>query len=967
MKDSIKKILLAVIVIAAIVVVFLVFTADKTENFRHKYEGYDLSTDVAGVNREGTYASYLNKNADAAYPQKDIAIDLQKYTEGTDVKAYADYKGALYTGDYGKVTWEVNVPEAGFYNLYMEYLTVDSRGVEIERALYINGEIPFTDAALLTFTRLWTDAAAPKVDNQGNEIRPQQIEVYDWQSAYFKDEMGYTIDPYTFYFKKGTNTVTLETVNEPMVIRALELRGVEEIPSYEEYIASTPKVTMSEEGLKYYNKIQGEDAKLRSESSLYAKYDKASATTEPYSVTKTILNYTGGEVWTKAGQWIQWDFEVPEDGYYNIAVKARQNYSRGSVSCRNLYIDGEVPFKEAQTISFSYGSDWKTLTLADDEGEAYDFYLTKGSHTIRLEAALGNMGVILGELEDSTFRLNQMYRTILVYTGASPDANRDYNIHQVYPDVVEAMGLESKRLYKLVDDVVLYTGQKADKIATAQTLARQLEKFVDKPHKISTQFVSFKDNITALGTSILNMSETKLDVDYLVVCGTEKKVEKDSVGFFGKIWHEIKSFFASFVVDYDAVGDVYVDSEEVVKVWIATGRDQGTILKAMVDDTFTPESGIGVNVEIVDGGTLLNAVIAGKGPDVVLSIGADQPVNYALRNAAEDLTQFEGWEEVFSAYYPSAYTAYQYNGGIYGLPETHNYNVMFYREDIMKDLELEIPQTWDDVIALLPTIQGNNLEVGLPTTASTTAPDLSAFYTFLYQMGGDVYDEEGKKTTINQEEGVKAFDLYTSFFNDYGLPKEYDFISRFRSGQMPIAIVSYTMFNTLVVSAPEIKGLWDFTLVPGTVRTDENGEEYIDRSIYSTGTCSMMIRNKNEVTKKNAWEFMKWWASADTQVRFGHELEALLGSSARYATANREAFTQLAWSAENVKVLEEQWSWTVGFREVAGGYYTGRHITNAIRKVMNEKEDARETILEYAITIDEELEKKRKEFGLPID
>ena len=607
------------------------------------------------------------------------------------------------------------------------------------------------------------------------------------------------------------------------------------------------------------------------------------------------------------------------------------------------------------------------MTLADDEGEAYDFYLTKGSHTIRLEAALGNMGAILGELEDSTFRLNQMYRTILVYTGASPDANRDYNIHQVYPDVVEAMGLESKRLYKLVDDVVLYTGQKADKIATAQTLARQLEKFVDKPHKISTQFVSFKDNITALGTSILNMSETKLDVDYLVVCGTEKKVEKDNVGFFGKIWHEIKSFFASFVVDYDAVGDVYVDSEEVVKVWIATGRDQGTILKAMVDDTFTPESGIGVNVEIVDGGTLLNAVIAGKGPDVVLSIGADQPVNYALRNAAEDLTQFEGWEEVFSAYYPSAYTAYQYNGGIYGLPETHNYNVMFYREDIMKDLELEIPQTWDDVIALLPTIQGNNLEVGLPTTASTTAPDLSAFYTFLYQMGGDVYDEEGKKTTINQEEGVKAFDLYTSFFNDYGLPKEYDFISRFRSGQMPIAIVSYTMFNTLVVSAPEIKGLWDFTLVPGTVRTDENGEEYIDRSIYSTGTCSMMIRNKNEVTKKNAWEFMKWWASADTQVRFGHELEALLGSSARYATANREAFTQLAWSAENVKVLEEQWSWTVGFREVAGGYYTGRHITNAIRKVMNEKEDARETILEYAITIDEELEKKRKEFGLPID
>ena len=184
---------------------------------------------------------------------------------------------------------------------------------------------------------------------------------------------------------------------------------------------------------------------------------------------------------------------------------------------------------------------------------------------------------------------------------------------------------------------------------------------------------------------------------------------------------------------------------------------------------------------------------------------------------------------------------------------------------------------------------------------------------------------------------------------------------------MPIAIASYTMYNTLVVSAPEIRGLWDFTLVPGTVRTDESGEEYIDRSVYTTGTCTMMIRSKDEEKKQRSWEFMKWWTDTDTQVRFGHEMEALLGSSARYATANREAFEQLAWSAEDMAVLKEQWDNTVGFREVAGGYYTGRHIVNAVRKVINDKDDPRETILDYAITIDEELVKKRKEFGLPTE
>ena len=66
-------------------------------------------------------------------------------------------------------------------------------------------------------------------------------------------------------------------------------------------------------------------------------------------------------------------------------------------------------------------------------------------------------------------------------------------------------------------------------------------------------------------------------------------------------------------------------------------------------------------------------------------------------------------------------------------------------------------------------------------------------------------------------------------------------------------------------------------------------------------------------------------------------------------------------------MLEEQWDQTVGIREVPGGYYTGRHITNAIRKVINDKDDSRETIIDYSIKIDDEIVKKRKEFGLPIE
>lgn len=983
MKNSVKKIITWVVVIAVIVVAVLVMTKDEVMDFHDKYAGEDLTVDVEGMERSGTYTKYLVAHKDAASATQTVEIDPLSYSAGEGVWEYtedASVKNALYTDLDSTVTWTIDVPETGLYNLYMEFMVPKSRGVAAERAVEINGEIPFEGARNVTFTRIWTNGGDVRIDNQGNEIRPTQVEVYDWQSTYFKDDMGYEIEPYKFYLEKGTNEITLLGENEPIIIRKLEFCPVQNIPTYDVYRQNQPQVSASEDAKNYIATIQGEDSTLRSESSLYAKYDRSSPTTYPNSVTKTVLNYVGGEAWRTSGQWIEWDFEVPEDGYYNIMIKGRQNYSRGTVSTRNVYIDGEIPFAELQNVSYDYRNDWESKTLGDEDGNAYEFYLTAGKHTLRLEASLGEMGSILNDLEDSIFRLNQIYRTVLVYTGANPDKYRDYNIHQVYPEVIEAMELEAKRLYKVVDDMVAYSGQKADSIATAQTVAQQLERFVAKPNKITTEFTTFKDNVTALGSASLKLTESKLDIDYIKISGTDATYKKDKANALTKFAHEIKSFFASFFVDYNSVGDVYSeDDDEVVKVWIMTGRDQGTILKSMIDDTFTPQTGVKVNLEIVAPDALLNAVVAGRGPNVVLSVGADQPVNYALRNSAEDLTQFEDIDEVLSHYTESSYEQYRLDGHVYGIPETQTFNVMFYRKDVLEELELEIPNTWQELIEMLPTIQGNNMSIAIPTAAgsntsgaattaiASNAPDLSMYFTLLYQYGGDMYNEAGTHTTVDTEAGVAAFDDYTRYFNDYGIPVIYDFVSRFRSGEMPLGIVAYSNYNTLMVSAPEIRGLWDFTLIPGTEKVDENGNTYIDRSDFITGSATMMIKTEDEKLRQNSWEFMKWWANADTQVRFGREIEALLGSSARYNTANIDAFSQLAWSSDNIKILTDQWRQTVGIREVPGGYYTGRHISNACRKVINDKDDARETIIDYSIKIDDEIKKKRIEFGMPLE
>ncbi len=966
-------------------------TLRATDKKRMTVHGIVLTepqTDQTGTDELIAYNTYKSAYTALPTPAEDYDVDILNFSGDAEIS-----QEGLLTPEGSEVTWKLDrIPGPGLYNIEIEYLALNEtdengkkldRGIDIERILKINGEVPFSGADTLTLSRMWMDESEKTTDNQGNEIRPKQVEYTGLQTVKLKDSLGYETEPYAFYFEDG-DELTLQAVNERMIITRMTLKKIESYPNYQEYQkdcqAEHPDTVMSDVGKKYSQKVQGEDSTLRSSPSLYARYERSSSQTEPYSVSNTILNYIGGDPWTHPGEWIQWDFEVPEDGYYNISIKARQMYQRGALSARTLYIDGQVPFDAMKAVTFGYNTSWEMRTLADAEGAPYRFFLTKGSHKLRLEVTMGQMGPVLNDVKESIDRLNSIYLKILVLTGATPDRFRDYNLATVYPEAIRRMDRESKRLYKIVDDIVSITGQKSDRAAVAQTLAIQLETFVENNERITESFSNFKDNITSLGTAMQNMSESKLDVDLIMITGdgNSDAVPVVNENFFQSAAHEIRSCVSSFFVDYNSLGNKYDENDEVLEVWITTGRDQSTVLKTMVDDTFTELTGIKVNVKLVQADAILTAVVAGNGPDVVMSVSGWFAVNYAMRNAVEDLTQFEGYDEIIAKFQPSILQPLTYDNGtkvgVYGLPETMNFNLLFYRTDILERYGLYIPETWADLIAELPTIQGHSLTVAIPYPDIAIA-DISVLDSMIYQNGGVIYDKDAKRTLIDSEEGVAAFKQYTSLYNDYGLPTVYDFVSRFRSGEMPLGIASYATYNTLMVSAPEIRGRWGFTLFPGTVKTDENGKVIrnadgtlqIDHTVQTDGLCCMMVATDDEKTKQNAWKFMKWWVDTEAQVRFGREMESILGASARYQTANKDALSQLAWSSEQLNVLQTQMEQTRGFPEIAGGYSTTRHITNAIRRVINTKEDPRETLLNYARTINEEIRIKRKEFGLPLD
>lgn len=924
---------------------------------------YEALLDI--VQDSDSYGSYVSSHAGAAYPDAQIIVYGGDFTDASvgfaRLEDYAELGNACaLTLEEGSITYEVMVEQAGFYNLRLVYYPVEGKNNEIGRSVSVNGEIPYDEAQYFEFTRIWRNADEIVRDARDNDVRPKQEEAPSWISVYCKDSEGFYQDAMYFYLEKGVNTITFDSTQEPMIIGQLVLEQEERPISYEEYQSANARAgytQVSSEPIK----IQAEDASYKSNSTLYPITDRSSPLTEPQNAAKTRLNTVGGSNWSLNGQWITWNVEVPEDGLYEIAMKYRQNKNQGVTVVRALYLDGEIPFAEASQLQFYYNNSWKITALGNGE-ESYQFYLSKGTHTLTLMVSLDEeLAEILRMTDECVTQLNAAYRQLLMVIGTSPDTMRDYQLELKVPEALSILEEQYAVVRVLEEKIKDYSrGSKGSQTATIQNLANQLRLMTENPKRIAKQWSAFKENIVALSSWELSMKEQPLEIDYLLVEKPGEKLPKVNAGFFSSLIFEIKKFAASFVEDYDSIGNVY--GGETLEVWILAdstaitsqsggGRDQAIVIKDLVDNYFVLETGIAVNVKLVNKDVLLSATLAGEGPDVALNVAGKEPVNYALRNAAVDLTQFDDYEEVASWFYHDALTQFTYDGGVYALPQTMSFHVLFYRADILTELGIGIPRTWDEFYEALAVIQKSNMNVGI-------LPDYTSYAMFLYQYGGDYYAADDTACALDSEEAIAAFKQWSGNYSNYKMPITYDFANRFRTGEMPLAIGDYTNYNYLSVFAPEIKGMWGFTVVPGYEK--ENGET--DHSVSAWETASIIMATSDKQTQ--GWEFLKWWMSADTQTDYGNEIENVLGVAGRVATANLEALGNLPWSSADYRQLSAQLEWVKAIPEIPGSYYLERNIKNAFYTVYDDNEDPREVLQDTVITINDEITSKRREFGL---
>lgn len=860
--------------------------------------------------------------------------------------------------DGSSLSFEISIPESGHYHIELEYKPEGDPQLlsKIEISVKINGTTQFETDGNFRLDRPW-QYSDNNFDSELSYI--DQIPVRSLLKAELKDPEGRYNDPVYFYFEKGVNLLRIEAEKGEFELEGIRIFNDPVHPDYDEVRKSyDDSGDISAPG--FYDHIQAENYLVASDSTVTPENDPSDPSTIPNDPTKQLFNYIPGTRFRYAGQWIEWEFSVPETGLYNIDMRFRQDIKNGLASARRIYIDGRIPFAECREIRFPYTQSWDMLSLGDTDSP-FLFQLDEGKHVLRMEVIPGALAGSYPVLDDCIMKLNSLYRSVVAITGLDADRYRTYNLRTSIP------GLEDEivSLLRILEDqkafIIEQNGKAGSELASLQALINILRVFSDDPDKLPLQLTHFKGSIESLAAWSSNLSIQPLDLDYFRIYSPDAKMPPEKKNFIDKIIFGIRRLVASFYSDYFLMGDIGQEQKSI-SVWTSSGRDQLKVVRQLIDSDFSVRSGIEVKLSLATDFT--SAITAGRNPDVGIFLPGDDPVRLGARNVLVDLSDFEDFGEIRNRFSQEALVPATYKGSVYGLPLTEIWPMMFVRNDLLEEFGLEVPQTWEEMYLVSAVLQRNNIDIGIPSNTGM-------FITLLLQNGGTVFNEDWL-AAFDKQESIDAFKMWTDFFTKYSFPLSYDIFNRLRSGEMAIGIADYTLYAQLMEAAPEIRGLWSMNQLPGVMQ--DNGQ--IDRTICISGatgttfsaglsqavTYALMFEPANNAD--DAWEFLKWFTNDETQTKYGYAIEAQLGPLGRYATANLEALERLPWSVSEFTDLLRGLNSVKAIDELPGNYYIAREINNAFRKVLYQGAYPVDTICQHNTAINTELARKHKEFGI---
>lgn len=859
---------------------------------------------------------------------------------------------AVKAGD--TVTLNIDVPVSGRYVMSFDYLSYDESILPVEMGMKIDGGYPFYEARSMKFETTWVSDGVD-VDRYGNEIVSLPDKLIRWEHKEVMDASYRYSDPLLVELTAGVHKLELNIQEGTLLLGNISLEAPGDVA---EYAGSTKA-----EGNALIT-IEAEDFYQRNDSSIHAIGEYGSSLS-PLSATTTVLNIIDEDSFNEAGQTVSYQFHVDNAGYYYIGMNYRQSEKNDFPVFVDWKIDGEIPNSAFKSYQVEAANKFRTVTLTDDNDDKLSVYLEPGDHTISLTISADNLRYALEAVDEIMSGISDLSLEVTKVTGTNKDKYRDLKLTRYIPDVQDRLLGWVDELYSLAEQAQPYVNAKSpDKVAAFSYLliaANQLKSLAEKPNELVYRVDELSTSVNSINTQIANfvdlINDNDLSIDRIYIYQDGARLPKGQ-NIFQSIGTSLKRFGYSFM------GQSYSASntdESHIQVWVNRPRTYVEIMQKMIDEKFTPETGIEVDLSIMtDAQKLILSNASGDTPDIATGINYSIPFDLAIRGSLVDLSKFDNYKEVFGRYSEGLLVPSVVGEGLYSLPETMNFYVMFYRTDILSKLGLSVPNTMDELIAMLPDLQMRGLNVYYPTAAMLVMRNFHGTTPIIYQMDGALYGDTALDILVDSEATVEGFTELTELFTLYDLPVDVpNFYQHFRNGDLPIGIADFNSYNLILNAAPEIANSWSIALVPG-IEDEETGEV---KRYMSGGAESTVMFSSDDEREQKAWQFMEWWSRADIQAEFGQRLQILYGDEYIWPTANLEAFERLPYPTSDKDIILTQAQYILETPRLLGSYMMERELSNAFNDVVVNGDTVRSRIDEVAKTVLRETERKLEEFG----
>ncbi len=895
---------------------------------------------------EDMYVSRSEKNDYAAYLH--ALSDSEAVTEKM-VLFETEEGQPLSEGEKFEFTFTLNQEAFGYP--VVSYKMTGSNILDNVFSFMVDGAYPYEELETLTLDSIWRQPSTFEKDRYGNEVVSMPQKSYDLTVCRLMGRAGMYAEGMGVHFAAGEHTVTIICREGPFELYKIELAG--EIPVGEDNVNQGEGKTLIE--------IQAERVPERNNPNIRpaASYDTG---VTPYSSGKKVINYIEDISYKYPGDRLEFVFDVEKEGDYGVALRMRQSELANFPVYRTILVDGVIPEKAFDTHRFDYCLDFENRFVKDENGDIAFIHLTEGRHTITLLTSLDPVRPALQMLQTVSDEMAALSLEITKITGGNTDFFRDFSLEEFDFHIAEDLTRWQEEL-KIVRAELGKIADTSDRVGalsnldmTIQLLGQLAEEPNNLPKKLNlfTQGSSSARSFLVSTVEQLSTSPMGLDAIYIF---TDKNALPDGMSWWESTKNGVSRFGASFTDDSYVAADS--TDETRLQVWVNRPRQYLEILQRMADTTFTPETGIAVDFSIMpDESKLILANASGSAPDVALGVSTTRVYDLAVRGALMDLRQYEGFKETARRFPVGLLMPAVCDEGMYAFPETFNFNVLFYRKDILDSIGLEVPDSYEEVLEMLPTLHRFGLNFNNYIANSVGYKGFGVTTPFIYQSGAVLYESGDLHVQLDTEKAINGLKIMTDSFTIYDMDYEINsFYQSFRDGTLPIGTSNYGMYNMLMNAAPELSDKWGLALYPGL--TDENGE--VQRWISGAEQSCFIFANTN--MPDVSFEFLSWWMSEEVQTEFAYTLQSTLGNEYLWNSANTEAFMNSPWPTEHKKIIAEQMTWIYETPRNPGAYMVERELSNAVNAVALDGENLRSALDEAIKRIDRELERKLEEFG----